>query len=177
MDDVDRRTIAEALGGKGFTVETDALLDSYLTTMARFDQVSGQVGVQFTTEGHGKSLDDRHEPEQPLEQDGTPAKVVLDVVSEQGDHNVSNTASKVRPNFWASRTPRTGADEHSDELPANAAILTREESQDPEVPKRPPSHPLPRCRSIPTSRSTTCTATTATASTWTPWTTTNTTPA
>ena len=147
VDDVDARTIIQALGHKGYTTETPTLRDDYLTTLKRFNDISGKIGTQYLTSGRGVNLSSRDNDPISLSQDGRPAKVVLDSLSPTGDHEITTSSNLVRTRFWPSRTPQTSVEEDSDDLLANMAILHQQENNPgeppPELPPPPevPVHP------------------------------------
>ena len=139
--DTDGFTIAQALANKGITIETKDLRDQYLEAKDRFDNVFPQVGKQYTTTGYGIQMDRSFGRDRTnLMLEGTPAKVVIDVMADDGDRNQYDQGH-VRPYFWAGKKPKANQQTDSDELAANQALLDNRpvepEDHEPEIPFHP----------------------------------------
>ena len=145
-DAVDRRTVARALADRGIMIETDELRNYYEFTKARYDQVSPEIGKQYTTKGYGDPMDERswwgRNRRVPMMREGVPAKVVIDVVNESGEHSGNARGGMYRPNFWTARKPASVVSESSDDLPGNRELLEHPDREQPEPSPEIPVHPF-----------------------------------
>ena len=142
--DVDGMTTSRALAANGIVIETPELRERYLAQKRAFDAVWDTIGVQYTTEGHGRSLSSSHwgGSRRSLMSDGIPAKVVLDVVSLPDERNTrTRELGHVKPYFWAGKNPKAGFHLTSDSLGQNMRLLKdrvpETEVEEPEIPIRP----------------------------------------
>ena len=147
-NNVDARTVAQSLAEAGYVIETDDHRRDYLETLEKFNGIFDDVGRQYLARGYGVGMGRYYSLERdsgriPLMYDGIPAKVVIDVVKEDGDESGGSRYSQVRPNFWESKKPESVKPEDSDDLPTNSALADGKHEFDdaytnPEV----PIHPL-----------------------------------
>ena len=145
-DDVDGMSVRKVLASNDFFAETPELRSSYLWAKARFDEVFEQVGKVYLATGSGESTGDRAYYRQlmPMMSDGVPAKVVLDIVREDGEEKTKSGQADghVQTHFWSGKRPGPNANIDSDDLAANRRIMgdqtIRDEEADPvEIPQRP----------------------------------------
>ena len=118
-NDVDRRTVVGALGDAGLMAETEDLRAYYLTTKDRYDEVFPSVGIQYTTEGFGVSMEDRRSYNRtrvPLMREGVPAKVVVDVVNESGEERTGRRGGYLNARFWDQKKPAAIRRDTSDDI-------------------------------------------------------------
>ena len=118
-NDVDQRTVVGALGDAGFMAETEDLRAYYLTTKERYDEVFPSVGIQYTAEGFGVSMDNRqswNRARVPLMREGVPAKVVVDVVNESGEERTGRGGGHLNARFWDQKKPVAIRRDTSDDI-------------------------------------------------------------
>lgn len=118
-DDVDRRTVVGALGDAGLMAETEDLRAYYLTTKERYDEVFPSVGIQYTAEGFGVSMEERRSYNRarvPLMREGVPAKVVVDVVNESGEERTGRRGGYLNARFWNGKKPAAIRRDTSDDI-------------------------------------------------------------
>ena len=118
-NDVDRRTVVGALGDAGLMAETEDLRAYYMTTKDRYDEVFPSVGIQYTAEGFGVSMGDRHSYNRarvPLMREGVPAKVVVDVVNESGEERTGRRGGYLNARFWDQKKPAAIRRDSSDDI-------------------------------------------------------------
>lgn len=139
--DVDGCTVAEALGKQGLLVETPELREEYLRQNGRFNELHNRIGVQLLASGHGMGIDTRQRARIAMTHDGAPAKVVIDVVHEPGEHVEEQRRSPLRTDFWRSVVPSAPQEEDSDALVLNESLLDGDDTEDIEASPEIPVHP------------------------------------
>lgn len=132
-------TVPEALARKGYIIETPEMLAEYDRRRLLFHEYAGKVGLQFLATGIGTdNLDGNRRRDKSswfrnynsdivLDKEGAPARVVVDVFSEEDeDQNERDTA--INRGFWHGRN---GDDDESEEAESFDTI------PDPEIPLHP----------------------------------------
>ena len=131
-EDTDRRTIARSLVDMGVLPETKDLRDAYLYYNEMYDNTFGKVGLQHQVYGFAMPMSESRRDRNNrvfMDVDGSPAKVVVDVVSEDGPRQ-DNNRDPIRRLFWASKVPsKAKAEDNRDELVGNVAIAEGREGE------------------------------------------------
>ena len=147
--DADHRSIRRSLGDKGIVLESDELRAYYLESKRTYEEVSPQIGKQYSTTGYGKVMGETNSGvwwnrnRVPMMQEGIPAKVVVDVVSESGEKRVEGrSGGAVRPNFWDNRKPTATKNDDSDSLGGNQSRASRKDAGEENELTAPPEVPI-----------------------------------
>ena len=146
--DIDHRTVAEAMGAAEMSMETDDLRASYLAADTKFKDVFDDVGRQYTSSGFGRAVSDnsawrRSGNRVTMMRENVPAKVVVDIVKETGEHRSRDSDANVVQWFWSRSTPKGVEVDTSDDLPGNAARLEgRADFNKNEILQEVPVHPF-----------------------------------
>ena len=141
QSDIDGRTVAEAMATKGLSIETEDLREQYMTDREAFNRVFPMLGRQFQTQGSGYEMNRSAIRRQVrLTADDTPAKVVIDIVGDDGEES-GYGREDVRPYFWSGKRPKANRQAQSDSLSVNDAIIDGRPAvanpHDPEIPIHP----------------------------------------
>ena len=142
---VDRMTVAQALAAQGYVTETPDLRAAYLEATARFAHVFDRVGTQYTAEGRGQNLDNRWGDSShgmPMAHEGERARVVVDVVHEDGENQGHREIGRLRPNFWRQKKPQATEFIDTDDLGGNRLIERFGTTDVPDQSPKIPIHPL-----------------------------------
>lgn len=146
--EADSRTVAEALAEKGYIIETPELRDAYRKSDAKFNRLVDAVGTVVRLTGAGMTLRDSswdREVQIPMIRDGGSGVGVIDVVTDPDNDREQiggERGVRVRPNFWASKNPKSLKPVDSDDLPGNTSINEGKGALDdpgtmPEIPVHP----------------------------------------
>ncbi len=117
-ENANQKTPGEAMALMGYFPETSQLRAAYLEETVRFTAVADNVGQQFLAVGTGSDdLDGNPESEHrwsgygrnayPMERDGLPAKVVIDVFHESEKERRDRKSGYLDQRFWEKKRPAT----------------------------------------------------------------------
>ena len=140
---IDGRTVRRALAEHGLVIESPDLRAQYMQSKRRFDEVFGRIGRQYLCRGLGIPMDTKGYFSQnlPMMREGSPGKVVIDVLEHESDEREVREKAYVRPHFWSQQKPTADKTLDSDDLAANRKLagqtLPDEDIVQPEIPLRP----------------------------------------
>ena len=141
-DEADRRTVIRALADKGILTETPQLRTQYLEAKDKFDKFFPQVGRQCIATGNGTLMDLRWGANlTPMLQNGTPGRVVIDILNDSDEIRPENNRGLVQPNFWNNKRPTATRNANSEDLAGNRDMLEKEYDQTLTGPPEIPIHP------------------------------------
>lgn len=133
--DVVGKTAGEILMNDGYYLENENLRTAYKERHNRYIKTFNNLGEQFLARGAGHTEDEdraywrRSSSSIPLEVDGQPSRVVVDVLNENGSKEKSKD-TLVRQTFWHASREREEPESAEDE--DDTAFVNEEEETDDE---------------------------------------------
>ena len=112
-DDIGKRTVIQLLKGRGYHLETPAMLEDYERITQLYLSLSPLTGRQFNAVGKAWSCGRYNQQLMSMERDNNPSRVIMDDTSDDGIERSSNggRTAIVSAEFWQPKSDDVNGDE------------------------------------------------------------------